>query len=238
VQQTQHAAAPSAAAILFNTLLSPGEAMDALTRYPRILPAVAVIILAGLAPVVIAQQRGIIEAGIRQRLTSDPALAQVSPAQRRQILDQASRIGPYSVGAGAVGGPVAGLLAASVVLYGLTFVWVRARPPFPAVCAVVAHAWLPVAVSSVISVPILLARDPAEIDLNNIVTLSNLAFAVPAGHATWYRVAGSLDLFSFWVIGLLILGLSRLTGQPARRVSPVVLAPWVAYVVVFRALLA
>ena len=213
--------------------------MEALLGRPRILPALLALIVAGLVPVGIAYQRGILDLRVRQRLASDARAEQLSEEQRQRMLEQSERFGPYLVAAGAVGGPIAGLLAASGIFYGLLLVWSKAHPSFRAVCAVVAHAWLPLALYSLLSVPILLAKDPREVDLDNVITLANPAFLVAAAEQPkLYRVAGSLDLFSFWIIGLLALGLGRLAGRPAWRILPVVVGPWVLYIVVFKALLA
>ena len=211
--------------------------MEALRRRPRILPALLALILAGLVPAGIAYQRGIIDLRVRQRLASDARMEQLSEAQRQGLRDKSERFGPY-LAAGAVFGPIVGLLGASGIFYGLLLVWSKAEPSFRTVCAVVAHAWLPLALYSLVSVPILLAKEPREVDLDNVITLANPAFLVSAAEQPkLYRVAGSADLFSFWIIGLLALGLGRLAGRPAWRVLPLVVAPWVLYIVVFKALL-
>ena len=208
--------------------------MEALLRRPRILPALLALILAGLVPVGIAYQRGIIDLRVRQRLASDMPAEQLSPEQRQEMLEQSERFAPYLL----VAGPLVGLFAASASFHGLLLLWSKDHPSFRAVCAVVAHAWLPLALYSLVSVPILLAKDPREVDLDNVITLANPAFLVSAAEQPkLYRVAGSMDLFSFWIIGLLALGLGRLARRPAWSVLPLVVAPWVLYIVVFKALL-
>jgi hypothetical protein len=198
--------------------------VEALAGRPRLLAALLVLIISALIPVVIAHQRGLIGIQVESRREDLPP-------------SQLQRAGPYLLAAGSVGGAILGVLAASGMFYGLLAVWGR-QAGFRAVCAIVTHAYLPTALYGLVSVPILLLREPAEVDLDSPITLSNAAFLISATDLpTLHRVAASLDLFSFWVIGLLTVGLSRLAGRSFGRTLPLVLAPWGLYILVFKALL-
>ena len=52
-----------------------------------------------------------------------------------------------------------------------------------------------------------------------------------------YNLGASLDLFSFWVMALLVIGLARVTGKSKAVAAAMVVAPWALCVAIFRVLL-
>ena len=45
-----------------------------------------------------------------------------------------------------------------------------------------------------------------------------------------HSLAASVDLFTFWAIALLVLGLSSAAGAPRRRVAILVVSLWLLFV--------
>lgn len=87
-----------------------------------------------------------------------------------------------------------------------------------------AHSWLPNSLQHLIGIPILLAKQPEMVDFQNLVPIASLGVLVSAEESPGlYRVATSLDLFSFWALALLALA--------------IVMTPWILHVWVFKALL-
>jgi hypothetical protein len=220
-----------------NTILSPAAAMDTLVHRPRALPAVLALTILSLGPAVLAYQRGVLQARTQAHLTRDPLFQRLSPQQRQEALAQSGRLEPYAVLVGAVVSPAAGLLATSALFFAAAG-WLRAGVRFRTMFAVVSHAWLPVAIQGLVGIPILLAKDPAEVEFDNLLPLSNLGFLFsPADQPRLYQAASSLDLFSFWVIALLTVGVARVTQRTWAQTLPLVLAPWLFYVGIFKTLL-
>ena len=222
---------------MVDVFFSPVSTMDYLARNPGFLPALILITVIGAITMAIAFQRGVIEHGIRHKVETNSRIEQLPTEERERVVAQFTRMGSYVALAGAVVGPAAGLLVASGILLLIAHV-MGARVRFRQMMAVVAHAWLPLALASLIAIPILLAKDADAIDFQNIVTLANLGFLFsPTEQHRLYMVASSIDLFSLWVIALLTLGMARLTGKGAAASLGIILAPWALYVVIFKAIL-
>jgi hypothetical protein len=209
--------------------------MESLAQRPRFLAALMILMAVNTAAMTIAFRRGVVEHGIRTTIESSSRFDEIPAAQREQILERAIRFGSYSAMAAATVGPLAGLLVTSGFLLPVTNVILGARVRFRQLMAVVAHAWLPAAVGGLASIPVLLAKEPEFIDFRNPVPLANLGFLFsPIEQRRLYMAASSLDLFSLWVIGLLTLGLARLTGRSKGLMLGIILIPWALYVVIFK----
>ena len=223
---------------LVGVFVSPGAAMDELVARPRFLVALLVMTAIGATMMGIALQRGAVEASIRQKMESDSRLDQLPAAQKERAMEQGAKFGSYMAGAMSVVGPTIGLLLSSGLFLLATNVLLGAQAKFRQMLAVVAHAWLPLSVHGLIAIPILLSVDPSQVDIQNVVPMSNLSLLFDASdQKKLYAVASSIDLFSLWVMALLAMGLSRLTKKSIGAVLPLILAPWALYVVVFKALL-
>src|SRR5712692_624206 len=235
---TPAGAAPAAAEPpnpILDVFFSPSAAMDSLARKPRFLLPLIIVTIIGTATMVIALQKGVIEHGMRQKMETNPRFDQIPAERREAIIEQSAKFGSYTVIGGAVIGPTMGLLLTSGVLLLLTNVVVGAKVRFQQVMAVVSHSWMPLAISHGIAIPILLAKEPDTVDFQNIV-VANLSFLFsPTEQHRLYMIATSIDLFSFWVIGLLALGLARLSGKGTGTALAIILIPWALYVAIFKA---
>jgi hypothetical protein len=68
-----------------------------------------------------------------------------------------------------------------------------------------------------------------QVNLSNLTSSPSLALAVRTFDPTnpWHLVLAGLNLFDLWELGLLALGLARLTGVPFARAGLPVLGVWV-----------
>ncbi|HYM09985.1 MAG TPA: YIP1 family protein [Bryobacterales bacterium] len=223
---------------ILDVFFSPAAAMDTLARRPRFLVALLVITVVSIGVMGIAFERGVTEHGIRQKFESSPRFERIPAEQREAVIDRAVHIGSYTAVVGAAVGPALGLLLTSGVLLLFLMPLGGLRVTLRQVMAVVTHAWLPLSLSGLVGIPILLAKDPDQVDFQNIVPMANLSFLFsPTDQHKLYMAAASIDLFSLWTIALLAIGLSRLTGKSKGAVLPVILAPWILYIVIFKVLL-
>jgi hypothetical protein len=164
-------------------------------------------------------------------------MEQIPAQQRERIIEQSTRFSTYMFVGGAVIGPAVGLLATSGFFLLVSNIVLGAKARFRQLMGIISHAWLPNSLLALIGIPILLAKDPDAVDLGNVVPLSNLSFLVDSTqNPKLYAMATSIDLFSFWVIGLLALGLARLTGRSSLAVLPTIVVPWLLYVLVIKPL--
>ncbi len=97
---------------------------------------------------------------------------------------------------------------------------------------VLLHGFMPWAVATLLSIPVLLARDSLVVDKIED-GVSNLA--VFAGDDTGLVTASllaSVDLFSLWTIALLVIGYAIAARVSKGRATAIVVGLWLAWVVV------
>jgi hypothetical protein len=222
---------------ILGVLFSPGPTMDDLIRHPRFLPALLLVTIIGMGMMALALQRGVIEQFMRHKMENNPRMEQIPAERRQQAIEMSVKFSSYMFVGGAAIGPTIGLLATSGFFLLMSNVILGAKAKFRQMLAVVSHAWVPHAIVGLLSIPILLAKEPDTIDMQNIVALSNLSFLFDsAQQPKFYAIASGFDLFSFWVIALLAVGLSRLTGKSKVAVLPVIVVPWLLWVLIVKPL--
>lgn len=125
------------------------------------------------------------------------------------------------------------LLATSGLL--LAFFWLAGSGvAFSRVFSVVVHSFFAYTlVYSLVSIVIvMLAADPSELDIQNLVA-SHLGVLVTRQESpVLFAVLSSIDLFSFYCIFLLSLGMSIVGRKSFGTSAALVLVPWVLWVLV------
>jgi len=234
----QPAAAEAPLHPVIGIFLSPVAAIEALVSRPQFWPALVLMTVIGMASMTIAYQRGVLEHAMREKMESSPGMDRMPPEQKQRAIDMSVKWGAYLMVGGAVVGPAISMLLFASVFLLLTNVILGGGAKFRQLFSVVTHAWLPNSLYSLIAIPIVLAKDAEGIDIQNLVPMANLSLLFDrADQKKLYAVGSSVDLFSFWVITLLVLGISRLTGKSKGLVAAVVLAPWALYVFVVKVLM-
>jgi len=98
---------------------------------------------------------------------------------------------------------------------------------------VVCYASLTGLISSILTIVVLHLKNPDEINIQNALAFNPGAFMDPNGGSKFlYSLATSLDLFSFWTILLIAVGLKAAAGKKLSFGSAVfaVVMPWAVYV--------
>lgn len=169
---------------------------------------------------------------IRQQFETNPRLQQLSPDQRAQAMEMQVKIGSrLAYVGGALGMTVSTLVIAGILLGAFNLLG-GASLTFKQAFSVTCYSFLPTALSTVLALIVMLFKNPEDFDLQNPLVLNVGAFLDPATTSKGlHSFATSLDLFSFWVILLLALGMC----VAARRLSyakslMLVLVPWAVYV--------
>src|ERR1700721_2748359 len=103
--------------------------------------------------------------------------------------------------------PLAALVVAGVLL--LVFnLSVGTTIEFKTSLGIVAYSWVPWLIHATLSILILFLKDPATVDLQNVVA-SNPGALLPDGSAKWLTaLLGSIDIFAIWTLILLGIGFS------------------------------
>ena len=173
------------------------------------------------------------DTAIRQQIESTPRVAQMPAEQRERAMQAMARFASVFGYAGAASGIAISTLVIAAVLLGVFNLVGGANLKYRQAFSLTCYAFLPKGLSTILALVVMLLKNPADFDLQNPLPLNLGAFFDPATTARWLQaLAGSIDLFSFWVILLLALGFSI----AARRMEfgkslLLVLLPWSVVVI-------
>lgn len=129
--------------------------------------------------------------------------------------------------------PVA--LAVMALIFWGTATMVGGRLRFLDSLAVVAHAWVPQIVAGLLSIPVILSKasvDPEEARGGSFLA-SHLGVLIDQTESpVGFAMLSSLDVFSFWTLALLGIGLMAVGKLSRGSASVAVGIPWLVWVVV------
>ena len=233
---------------LFGMLFSPGETFKDINRKPTwlvpILIAVAVGIIFGLF------LNWKLDAGwtefMRKTLTEQAQKSGGPPPTAAQIQQATFFLKIYFVAVSILAPPIVYLIISGVFALGMMLM--GAQTTFKKILSVVAWTFCSVGIISVlVTIASLMLRDAEslnELNPQNLDTISasNLGVVLSSDSAKWLRaIASSLDVFSFWMLALLSIGLAAIAGKRSIKTSStatMVIGLWLAYVVVKAAMTA
>jgi hypothetical protein len=208
--------------------LSPGDAFAAILGRPRFwLPLLAYLAL-NLAFTAVWLHQMEPAQFLQNQLEESGKLDRIPPQSRGAALATYSRIIPLMAWATALlGGPLSVVLVALVLLFVFRLLY-ASEVTFPQAMAVVSYSFLAV---HLLSTPLVLLvmglkgdwnLNPQEaLQANPTLLFDRAAVARPV-----WALAGSMDLFSFWQIGLLALGFSAASRRELPKALWGVVVPW------------
>ena len=221
----------SEASRLVGVFVSPKETFPDIVRRPRWWVPVILLAIMGTAFAVSYGRRVGWERMIRQQIERSPQMEQMSAAQREQAIVIGTRVTSYITYAAGVGALVSVVVVAAVLIF-LFNILMSADLKFPSMLGIVAYSFLPNLIASALTLLVMFMKDPEDFDIQHPLAFNIGAF-LPDGTPKWAVAAGgSFDLFSFWIIALLAIGVS----SSVRRISftkafITILFPWSLFVV-------
>jgi hypothetical protein len=233
---------------LVGVIFSPGETFKDINRKPTWLVPMLIAVVVSTAYFFFLTQKLEVGLGesVRKSMTEQAQQSGQPPPTPDAVAMglKITKIG-MMIG-GAVGTPIAFLVISGAFALGMMLL--GAQTTFKKILSVV--AWTSCAVSLIaytVSAASLMLRKPEElneINPQNIeqVSASNLGALLSSDTSPFLRsIAGSLDIFSFWSIVLLSIGLAAIAGKRSIKTTTtgaMVVGFWLAYVVVKSALTA
>lgn len=221
---------PGPLASLWRVLLAPESAFHSLAARPRWVAAFVVLITLGIALAGLITTRMDMEAMFRE--AAEKQGQTLSESQIEQQVEIAERFGWIgAVVSQAFLQPLIYLLVAAVYL--ALFRMMGSDIDFRRSLSVTVHGSLPYALSTLLSIPVVLSRDEVtmeEMKSGGFLRSSLATFAPEDAGAATLSLLGSVDLFSIWTIALFALGF-RIVGRLGNGVAwGVVLTLWGLYV--------
>lgn len=207
---TSPAQAPEAGsnsfARIFGVLFSPKATFESIVRTPSWWLPVVIIVLLSLVVVGIFDKRGGWPYYLQKQMASNSRFQQLTPQQQQAQMAMALKVTPYFVyGEVAVVVPVVIVIVASVML-GLFNGLQGTQIKFKTALSIVSYAWVPGIITGILGIVVMCLKDPATVDLQNIVVANASAF-ISADSARWkIMLLSSIDIFTFWEMFLMAIG--------------------------------
>jgi hypothetical protein len=210
---------------------SPGATFRDIAARPRWwIPVILMAIMSTVFLTAFGARIGF-EQPTRQALEASPRAAQMTPAQ----LERAAQVGGTILRVVQYGSLV--IVFLSIFFPALVFKFVfdvilGADIGLQRMLGIVAYAWLPTLISGALSLLVLNLKSPEDFNINNPLAFNAGAFLSSDSSAWMKSLGASLDLFSFWIIILIAIGVS----VAGRKISfgkalAGVIFPWALYVV-------
>lgn len=212
------------------TFIDPVKAFASLKEKPFIALALTVMILAsmGAAWVMITHMdEGAIRGQIREAMEKQGGT--VSDAKLDEVMAQQSKWSKLGAPMAAVGAAIVYLLVALVFF--LAFKMLDSDMSYRQSLSVTVHGFLPGLIGTLLLIALILKAGSVDPQAAETLLKSNLGFlADPDSQKVLFKLLGSIDLFSFWSLGLLTLGFGTVTGKGFKGALPVTVGLWALYV--------
>lgn len=214
---------------LFGVLVSPVKTFESIAHKPTWGVALLVLVVAQLGLGAIATPKFDMAEEIRQSV--ERRGQDVSDEQMEEILERADSFRWVGLGFQAIAAPAVYFLLGLVFWVLLRFVG-ESEFSYPASMAALTHGFMPWVVATLLSLPLVFARDSlTPTELRSGLLASNLGALVPEDASPVLKsLLASVDVFSLWTVALLVIGYAAVARTKRSTVAWVVVGLWVLYV--------
>jgi hypothetical protein len=209
---------------LIGVFFSPKATFESIARRPSWIVPVLVMTVLGIIVGFSMNKRVDWREVASKRIEESPSASQLSAEQKEQRLAMSAKISPaiaYCIGLLApiiIAVLVGGVMLAAYNLLG------GAGANYKVSMSIVSHAYFVSIVSSLILILILFLKPPGTVDLDNPVA-ANLGAFLPDGTSKTVMAMGTaIDLFSFWIIGLIGIGFAAFNPRKLKTGSAIGIA--------------
>ncbi len=225
-------AGPGSVGRIFGVLFSPKATFESIVKRPTWLLPIVVVCVLSLAVVGIFDKRGGWPAYFQHQDQTTSRFEQLTQQQQQQALAAQIKYGPKVVyGEVVIAIPIVIVVVAAIliaVFNGLYGTQIKFKTAF----SIVSYAWVPAIISGCLGIAVMLLKDPATVDLQNIVVANASAF-ISSDAARWkIMLFSSFDIFTFWEMFLLAIGFGVAAPRKlttAKALGAIVVL-WVVYV--------
>ena len=216
---------------LTGVFFEPGKTFADVAQRPSWFVPMLLTVLFGLIFCAVVGQRIGWDNVAQQQM--EMRMAKMSPEQRAQAMqgaEMSKKLTPIIAYIAAVLGPAIGYLIAALVLLGIVSGILSAPVKFKQVFAIMCYSGMIGVVTVVLMVVVIfLKKNPADFDIQHPLMFNAGALMDPNGPNKFlFAVASSLDVFSFWRIFLIAVGLKAAAGKKLSFGGALfaVLLPW------------
>jgi hypothetical protein len=221
----------SAFARVIGIFFEPDATFRDIARSPGFIVPLVLVMLCSMATATVLVNRLDMRDIAAKQIEKNPRTESMPKEQKQAAIEMGAKIGTYATYASPVFVILAVLIISGVLLVMGNFVF-GGTATFKQIFAVTAHAQLPGIIIAILAIVILFLKDPADVDVQNLVA-SNLGPLISAETSKFlHAVAISIDLFSFWQIFLLGTGLAICGRLSRAKGIMAVVIPWLIYVLI------
>jgi hypothetical protein len=219
---------------LLGLYTGPGEAFRSIVARPQIVAPLILMVALSLLFTGVWMSKMDPTEFMRAQIEQSPRADQIPADRMDEIISMQSKVMKYFAWGGAVlGGPITVVVLGGLFLLIYRFVY-GADVRFMQSMAIVAFSFVAV---SLVTTPLLLATFALKGDWNlrpDEVLQANLSLVVEkaATAKPLFALLQSLDLFTFWTIGLLCIGYGVACRKSTGVVAAGVLIPWAIVVLI------
>jgi Yip1 domain len=191
---------------VFGVLFSPKATFESIVRRPSWWLPVVVLIVLSMGVVGIFGKRGGWRPYLQKQMQSNARFQQLNAQQQQQQLAIALKYTPYFVfGEVAVVLPLVIVIVSALLLAMFNLVQ-GTQIKYKTALSIVSYAWVPGIISGLLGIVVIALKDPATVDLQNIVVANASAFISPDAPRWQVMLLSSIDIFTFWEMFLMAIG--------------------------------
>ena len=235
LEEAPEAAPMSEIGRLAGVFFSPSQAFKDIAARPRWwVPVLLGMIVTTTFLYLFSQHVGW-EQFMRQQMSQNAQIQSMPPAQRAQLETFQRLIAPYIAWASGLLVPIFAAVIMGGVLLFLSNVVMGAGITFKNALAAVTYGTLPNLLKTGLAILVMYLKPPDEFDLQNPLMV-NAAIFLPPDATAWMKALGaSFDLFNFWCMILVAMGLAAASKRMSTgKAFGMILFPW-ALVVILQA---
>jgi hypothetical protein len=219
---------------VFGVLFAPKPTFESIVRRPTWIVPVVLGCIFFMAVVAVFTQRGGWPSFFEKQNAANSRMQKMSAEDRERTMNAQVKFAPtFGYVEGVVIPPIAALVVAAVLL--LVFNLSGAtKVDFKTSLAIVSYAWVPWLIHGVLSILILFLKDPASVDLQNIVASNPGAFLSDEASKWLVSLLSSIDIFAIWTLILLAIGYSATHPKKLSfgKAFVLVVIPWLFFIAI------
>jgi hypothetical protein len=223
----------SEVARLTGVFFSPGKTFQDIAKRPHWFVPVLLGMIVTTTFLYLFSQRVGWELFFRQQNAQNVQVQNLTEEQRVQAERIQQAIAKYLTWGSGLIAPLFVAVVISGVLKFLADTVMGAGIGFKKTLAVVTYGTLPNLIKSGLAILVMYLKPPDEFDLQNPLMVNAAAF-LPADASAWMKALGSsLDLFTFWCMILIAIGLAAAAKRlTAGKAFGMILFPWALIVII------
>lgn len=219
---------------IFGVLFSPKETFGSIVRRPSWWLPIVLLVLLAIVVVGIFDKRGGWPYYLQKQVASNARFQQLTTQQQQQQMAAMLKYTPKFVyGEVAVALPLSLVIISALLLAMFNLVH-GTQIKFKTALSIVSYAWVPGIISGLLGIVIMCLKDPATVDLQNIVVANASAFISPDSARWKIMLLSSIDIFTFWEIFLMAIGFGMATPRKLTtgKAFTSIFVVWLIWVVV------